>query len=334
MDDPTFPVSHLDYTMYHTEEETEIITSDIFCVIQIFNIIVYSLIFILGIIGNVLVIWIAGFKMKKTINVIWFLNLAIADFAFDLSITECITEGHWPFGQTMCKVIFTVLFLNMSVTISFLMIISVDQCITISRPVWSQNHRSTRLAITISIIVWFICFMLISPYLVSIDIVHDDDNISYCMPIYPMDNDADILRYNIVVILRFVFMFLIPFLIITTCYSLVVLRLRRSRSLLWSSRPLKLIIIIVLCFFGFWFPLNIWSFLEVLNVDMNSTVHFIMSNLVYHIGFMNGCVKPIIYVFVGRDFKKNLFRSIYYLLENTFKEMDDSEPDDPDSIRL
>ncbi|XP_075696987.1 chemerin-like receptor 1 [Rhinoderma darwinii] len=326
----------LDYDMYNNteEEDREDINPKIFLLIQIFNIIFYSITFILGIIGNGLVIWIAGFKMKKTVNVLWFLNLAIADFVFDilfpLQITESIMNGHWPFGQTMCKVVFTILFVNMSVSTSFLMIISIDRCTSVMCPVWSKNHRSSRLALTVSAIIWASCFMLSSPYLAFFNVVQDYENsTTYCLPIYAHDEDTDTMRYETMIVVRFVSMFLIPFSIIVTCYSLIVFRLRRSRSLSRSNRPMKVIITIVLCFFCFWFPFHIWPFLGILNVEMNDDIDMIMFHLVHCIGFFNSCVNPIVYVFVGRDFKKSLFKSIPFLLESTFKEKDDSDTELP-----
>ncbi|KAM3923167.1 chemerin-like receptor 1 [Leptodactylus fuscus] len=328
MENSTFDLYYFTETV-NTDEDA-LVNPNVFRIVQIFNIIVYSITFLLGVTGNGLVIWIAGFKMKKTVNVLWFLNLAIADFVFDvlfpLQITEWITEGHWPFGQTMCKVIFTILFLNMSVSTSFLMIISVDRFITIMCPVWSQNHRSPKWASIISSLVWFTCFMLSSPYLAFFKIVHDDDdNISYCIPLYSEDEDMDIMRYKTMVVVRFVSMFLVPFSITVTCYGFIIFRLRRTRSLSKSNRPLKVIIIIVLCFFGFWFPYHMWPFLEVLNVEMDATTNFVVSSLVHAIGFFNSCVNPIVYVFAGRDFKKTLSKSIPFLLENTFKEKDVSD---------
>ncbi|XP_069804483.1 chemerin-like receptor 1 [Dendropsophus ebraccatus] len=322
-----------DYRTEHTNpENTEDIDPTILHTVRYFNIIFYSIIFILGITGNGLVIWIAGFKMKKTVTVLWFLNLAIADFVFDIifpiQITELIMDEHWPFGQTMCKVVFTVLMLNMSVSIGFLMIISVDRCTSVMCPVWSKNHRSFRLALIISAIIWVSCFILTSPYIVFLKLDKDPKSgLSYCTPIYADDDDTYEMRHQAMIIVSFVSMFLIPFLIIVICYSLFIFRLRRSTSLSRSTRPLKVIITIVLCFFCFWFPFHMMQLLEVLNVKMNPTTDMILSHLSYCIGFFNSCINPIIYAFVGRDFKKRLFRSIPFLLEKTFNEKDESDID-------
>ncbi|XP_073425952.1 chemerin-like receptor 1 [Dendrobates tinctorius] len=330
MEAASFPPYGFKDTTYVYEEDTEEINPTTLRLIHICNFIFYSITFILGVTGNGLVIWIAGFKMKKTVSILWFLNLAIADFIFDimfpLQITEIIMEGHWPFGVTMCKVVFTVLFLNMSVSTSFLMIISVDRCTSIMCPVWSKNHKSPRLAMTISGIIWSTCFMLSSPYLAFFNIAQDYENDTlYCVPMYADDDDTYTMMDQTMVIVRFVSMFLIPFSIIVICYSLIVCRLSKSRSLSKSNRPLKVIITIVLSFFCFWFPFHIWPLLEVMKVQMDPNVDAFVSNLVYSIGFFNSCVNPMVYVFVGRDFKKSLFKSIPFLLENTFKEKDGSE---------
>ncbi|XP_068098454.1 formyl peptide receptor-related sequence 4-like [Hyperolius riggenbachi] len=317
-----------DTTQYFLPEES--IDPNVFQAVKSMNILIYSMTFILGTLGNGLVIWIAGFKMHKTVNIIWFLNLAIADFIFNilfpLQITEWVLDGHWPFGQIMCKVIFTALFLNMSVSTSFLMIISIDRCTSVMCPVWSKNHRTLKLASSVSFCVWTACLILSSPYLAFFTIDHDeDDGISYCIPAYSSDYHTDQFRDQAMFIARFTFMFFIPFTIILICYSLITHRLRRNRNLSGSSRPLKVIAAIVLSFFCLWFPFHFWPFLDHMNIGISDNINFIVFHVVYALGFCNSCVNPLVYAFVGRDFKKSLLKSFPFLLESTFQEKCENE---------
>ncbi|KAE8292151.1 Chemokine-like receptor 1 G-protein coupled receptor DEZ [Larimichthys crocea] len=92
--------------------------------------VVSVVIFLLGFCGNALVIWISGFKMKKTVNTTWYLSLAISDFVFcaflPFSITNMAME-EWIFGRFMCKFTSFVKFLNMFSSIFLLVVISVDR---------------------------------------------------------------------------------------------------------------------------------------------------------------------------------------------------------------
>ncbi|OCT73304.1 formyl peptide receptor 2 [Xenopus laevis] len=301
------------------------VNEDIFRLMQIICTICYSLSFILGIVDNGLVIWIAGFKMSKRVNSIWFLNLAIADFVFDIFfpflITETAMEGRWPFGQIMCKVIFTVLHLNMYVSTFFLVIISVDRCISVWCPVWSTNHRSSRLATIISAITWMLCLVLSSPYFAFYTTEHDEsENVMYCVPIYAYDYHTDKWRYKILLITRFVVMFLVPFSIILLCYALIILKVRRRRQIKGSSRTFNVIITIVNCFFFCWFPFYFLPLLEFMNVKMSATGEFVMLNIACCLAFFETCLNPVIYAFIGHDFKKSFMKSIPFSLENFFKE--------------
>ncbi|XP_053307506.1 chemerin-like receptor 1 [Spea bombifrons] len=284
--------------------------------VKIISIIGYSITFVLGVVGNGLVIWIAGFKMKRMVNTIWYLNLGVADFTFDLFlpllITQWALDGHWPFGWIMCKVINTVLFLNMTVSTSFLMIISIDRCVSVVCPVWSKNHRSPRLAIIVSIIVWLLCLTLSSPYLAVFDIVESETNKSYCFALYSVDS------HKAMLLTRLVSMFIVPFFIILVCYGIIIIRLRRSRNLSVSNRPFKVIVSIVFCFFCCWFPFHFCPLFVYLDTTWETDL--IVYYLSICLAYFNSCLNPILYVFIGHDFKKSLIRSIPFLLESTFRE--------------
>ncbi|KAM4652876.1 formyl peptide receptor-related sequence 4-like [Discoglossus pictus] len=305
---------------------------DMFHFLKMTIITCFSITFVLGIVGNGLVIWIAGFKMKKSVNTIWFLNLGVADFTFNvflpLHIIEVAMDGHWPFGQIMCKAVFTVLFLNMSASTSFLMLISIDRCSSVLCPVWSKNHRNCRLANIISAVIWLLCLILTSPYLVFYDTNDDyEENTSSCNQMYVSWDNITIFdhqtwkqRHNAMVMTRFLTMFLIPFSIILLCYGLIAFKLKKRRNISAPGRTFKVIITVILCFFFCWFPFQFWPMLDIMNIETDWALDFFVINIACCLAFFNSCLNPILYVFIGRDFKASLLKSIPFLMEKTFRE--------------
>lgn len=134
--------------------------------VRIMFLIVYTLAFVLGVLGNGVVIWVTGFKMKKTVHTVWFLNLAVADFLFigflPLNAAYLALDFHWPFGEFMCKLSSTLISLNMFASVYILMMISVDRCVSVLWPVWAQNHRSVQKASYVSLSVWILALILSS----------------------------------------------------------------------------------------------------------------------------------------------------------------------------
>ncbi|XP_063291905.1 formyl peptide receptor 2-like [Pelobates fuscus] len=328
-----FNMSYLDFE-YDTTKSTiqeefdeNGVSNSAFLYLQITSIVSFSITFILGTLGNGLVIWIAGFKMKRNVNTVWILNLGIADFVFNIffpfQITEWAMRGHWPFGEIMCKAIFFLLYLNMFSSISFLLLISVDRCTSVLYPVWSKNHRTPRLAAIVSVITWMLCFALSCPYLPYYEVVHDPyTNLEHCVPMFEDGDGITNWKRNSMLITQFLSMFLIPFSIILVCYTLIMIRIGRRKSLSGSNRPFKIIISIILCFFICWFPFHFWPLIQIMDIGLSTNLDFIMFHIFCCLAFFNSCLNPILYVFIGREFKTNFIKSIPFILENTFKRMD------------
>ncbi|KAG5276712.1 hypothetical protein AALO_G00108870 [Alosa alosa] len=118
--------------------------------VKIISLVIYSLTFLIGVPGNACVIWIAGLKMKRTVNGVWFINLAIADFlcclSIPFSITNTLLDTNWPYGNVICQIIPLFVVLNMFARVFTLALISLDRLALVVRPVWAQNHRSLVLA--------------------------------------------------------------------------------------------------------------------------------------------------------------------------------------------
>lgn len=285
----------------------------------VFLVVIYSLVCFLGILGNGLVIIIATFKMKKTVNTVWFVNLAVADFLFNIflpiHITYAAKDYHWVFGKAMCKISNFLLSHNMYTSVFLLTVISFDRCISVLLPVWSQNHRSVRLAYMTCAAVWVLAFFLSSPSLVFRDTVDVQGKIT-CFnnfslaaaessphPTHSRIVSVGYSRHAAVTITRFLCGFLIPVFVITACYLTIVFKLQRNR-LAKTKKPFKIIITIIVTFFLCWCPYHTLYLLELHHTAVPGSVFSLGLPLATAIAIANSCMNPILYVFMGHDFKK------------------------------
>lgn len=107
----------------------------------------------------------------------------------------------------------------------------------------------------------------------------------------------------VVTITRFLCGFLIPVFIITACYLTIVCKLRRNR-LAKNKKPFKIIVTIIVTFFLCWCPYHTLYLLELHHTAVPSSVFSLGLPLATAIAIANSCMNPILYVFMGQDFKK------------------------------
>ncbi|XP_051261552.1 chemerin-like receptor 1 isoform X1 [Dicentrarchus labrax] len=309
--------------------------------LNIMSLIVYSLAFVLGVLGNGVVIWVTGFKMKKTVNTVWFLNLAIADFLFTaflpLSVTYTALDFHWPFGKFMCKLNSTISFLNMFASVYILVVISVDRCVSVVWPVWAQNHRSVRKASCVSLGVWMLALILSAPYFIFRDTgpSYNNEDIINCFNNFAFSDDYETqsvnqlrqFRHQAMTITRFLLGFVVPFTVIVSCYAVIIHHLRRNRTLAnQSSRPFKIIATVITTFFLCWAPYHIMALSELVNhtaTHASETLFHVITigvPIATSLAFLNSCLNPLLYVFMGQDFKDKVRKSILNVLETAFQE--------------
>ncbi|XP_053136376.1 chemerin-like receptor 1 [Hemicordylus capensis] len=326
-----------DYDDYYAENFTteeshdDKPTYDFRAFARILTVIVYSVTCLLGLLGNGLVIAVITFKMKKSVNAIWFLNLAAADFLFNvflpLTITYTAMDYHWVFGRAMCKINSMVLILNMYTSVFLLTIISIDRCLLVVFPVWSQNHRNPKMACLLCVFIWALGFLMSSPSLVFRDTtmhrnLQTHEYIVSCFNNYSLSNSQfhhqGEMAQTVVTIVRFLVGFVVPMSIITICYATILCRLQRSRFAK-SKKLLKIIIIIITTFFLCWCPYHVFHLLEIQHRKFPRQLFAIGMPLVTAVAVSNSCMNPVLYVFIGQDFKKFKL-SILYRLVNALSE--------------
>ncbi|XP_061440480.1 C3a anaphylatoxin chemotactic receptor [Rhineura floridana] len=153
--------------------------------ISISSLTIFSITFLLGLPGNGLVIWVVALKMKRTVNTIWFLHLAVADFvcclSLPFSIVHLALHEQWPYGWFFCKIIPSTIIFNMFASVFLLTIISVDRCLVVMKPVWCQNHRTARFASLICGGIWLLAFIMCCPAFFYREISTDEFGNTRCV---------------------------------------------------------------------------------------------------------------------------------------------------------
>ncbi|XP_068069737.2 C3a anaphylatoxin chemotactic receptor-like [Danio rerio] len=256
--------------------------------------------FVVGLIGNGLVIFLTACRMKTTVNSIWFLNLAIADFIFILSSITGVCLKLIDWHNVFTAYFFSITTsLNLFASILFLVVISLDRCLRTWMAVWAQNNRTLSKARIICMIVWV-------------------SSIGYILPFFEGFEIAD----TILVTYGFIGAFLIPFLIIVSSYIAIGVKIKRLKTRK-QLRSYRLIITVILTFFICSFPFHVCCFFITAknNSNLRDTKQISMP-LIFsmYLIYLNSCLNPFLYVFMCDEYKKKLKQSLVLVLETTFAE--------------
>ncbi|XP_069802837.1 N-formyl peptide receptor 3-like [Dendropsophus ebraccatus] len=279
----------------------------------------YVIISALGIIGNGLVIWIAGFRMKKTVSAVWFLNLAIADFLCCASLPLRIVEmfSYYPDSEFFCILSMILFNLNMSASVLLLTAMSIDRCVSVMWPFWSKVHRTHKLLRITAAIIWLLSLVVTGLIYYFYKFIFQEFY-EWCTlnPYDCLDANSCTLKQKIQLIRLFI-MFLIPFMIILISYVMIFLKIIKSKRPQRSQRPYRIITAVILCFFICWCPYYIWPLTPLYE---DAIEFYTINTIIINLACLNSCINPIIYVLMGQNVNSIFCRSIPSRLEKALTE--------------
>uniref|UniRef100_A0A087YPE7 Chemerin chemokine-like receptor 1 n=2 Tax=Poecilia formosa TaxID=48698 RepID=A0A087YPE7_POEFO len=314
----TMEVDYVEYDDYTPNNETTNLLqqsdnsqSSLTLVIAVVNIFISFL----GLIGNALVVWICGCKMKRTVITTWYISLALSDLFVCIFLPFNIfylLTSNWPFGQVLCKFTSSALFLNMYSSVFLLVIISADRCVLVLFPVWANNHRTVHKAYGAVAVMWLLAGLLTLPAAIF-RTTAVQESITKCQLNY-----TSIFTYKAVVLGRFFCGFLVPFLIIVL--SCVVIGVKLRASTVRSKRPYKIMVALILSFFFCWVPYHTFALMEMNLKKHRLDVIEAGIKVGNTLAAANAFISPILYVFIGNDFKRTLKRSVMSRFEEAMAE--------------
>ncbi|XP_005082391.1 C-C chemokine receptor type 8 [Mesocricetus auratus] len=270
----------------------------------------YCILFVLGLLGNGLVILVlVACKKLGSITDIYLLNLAVSDLLFVFSVpfqTHYLLD-QWVFGTAVCKAVSGFYYVGFFSSMFFVTLMSVDRYLAVVHAVYALRVRTARVGGALSLAVWLTAVAATLPLLVFYQVAPDDGTLQ-CFPFY--DNQS--LRWKLSVHFEVnVLGLLLPFAVLLFCYIRVLQQLRGCQNHN-RTRAVKLVLAVVIASLLFWVPFNAVLFLgslhdlRVLDGCAVSQGLALATHVTEVISFTHCCVNPVIYAFIGEKFKKNL----------------------------
>lgn len=295
--------------------------------IHIISIVVYIICIILGLIGNGAVIWLTAFKSKKTVNRVWLLNLAMADFVFVLFlpfyIDYILKDFHWNFGLPMCKINSFVSLMNMYASVLFLTVLSVDRYVSVVHLNWCQRYRTVERAWFVCGCIWLAAALLSCHTLIYRDIIHFSGKLLCYMNYHITNKHTAATIHTLLVSIRVTLGFLLPLTAISVTGILLSMKVNKSRGLVRISSFSKTVTAVILAFFFCWAPFHILSLME-LFVHSWIYMHKILKAgfpLATSLGFFNSCVNPLLYVLFSKKARHIFKDACLNLTKSSLREL-------------
>lgn len=292
-------------------------------VLRIIISVIYSVVCALGLVGNLLVLYLMKSKQawkKSSIN-LFVTSLAVTDFQFVLTLpfwaVENALDFTWPFGKAMCKIVSYVTAMNMYASVFFLTAMSVARYWSLASALKRKRRRPYCCsAKCMSIVIWFAAVSVAMPHAVF-STTATVSNEELCLVKFPDNNGDAQFWLGLYHAQKVLIGFVIPLVIISVCY-LLLLRFITAKNINTSSakrrsKVTKSVTIVVLSFFLCWLPnqaLTAWGILIKLNVVHFSYEYYTTQAYVFPVSVClahsNSCLNPILYCLMRREFRKAL----------------------------
>ncbi|XP_053350579.1 opioid receptor, delta 1b isoform X2 [Clarias gariepinus] len=250
-----------------------------FMIIAISVTAIYSAICALGLLGNVLVMYgVVRYTKMKTATNIYIFNLAMAD-ALATSTLPFQSAKYlmrtWPFGELLFRAL---------------------------------EFRTPVKAKIINVCIWILASAVGIPIMIVAVTVRDNGNTT-CMLKFPEPGQY---YDNVMKICVFIFAFVVPVLVISVCYGLMILRLKSVRLLSGSKEKDKnlrrithMVLVVVAAFIICWTPIHIFIIIKAfIKIDQKNPLVVISWHLCIALGYMNSSLNPVLYAFLDENFKR------------------------------
>lgn len=302
----------------HTEEGTTSLSGR---AEQNFKIVFYCCLFILGSLGNLMVIVVVKGKRKRTINDYFISNLAVSDLTFLwFSLPFYTYELFQQFYKNAfyCKLIWPMMSITLSVSVFTLASMAVERCRGIINPL--QPRIKLQATLVWILVIWICAFVTMFPLMI---VTRPDKDL--CFEAWPEAYYRQ--AYTAVL---FALQYAIPLIVIAIAYLRIAFCLLTSRIPMLTSlnsrgqvirhktrsenvQIIRTLAVIVVLFMACMLPNQIaWMLF-----DFGGTSHKELSHAFWTSAealiFLHACVNPIVYGSFTRQFRRGYLLFFRYV---------------------
>ncbi|XP_066519474.1 hydroxycarboxylic acid receptor 2 [Hoplias malabaricus] len=270
--------------------------------------------FILGLPGNVVALWLLGFKAPWKPANIYLLNLALADVLLLVGLPfriDSVIREEWIFHDAFCRLNLFMLSVNQSASIAFMTVLVVDRFFRIVQPLHSICHMSIRCIVILSSVIWAAVLTLRLPLLLNSHMRSSgNSSVSLCSDIYIWTESGVVMKVH-------TFLFVVEFVIacmLVLFFSVRVFYYLRDKAKLRKHRRVKRtmrLLLTIMIMFAFCFvPSYITGLVSFFLKDFSSCSPYLVVDKMFSIfisfTYLNCALDLILYCLTSACFRDTI----------------------------
>uniref|UniRef100_A0A3B3SF77 G-protein coupled receptors family 1 profile domain-containing protein n=1 Tax=Paramormyrops kingsleyae TaxID=1676925 RepID=A0A3B3SF77_9TELE len=280
--------------------------------IRVIQIVITTLIFLVGVPLNSLVVWVLGLRRgwrdrgvegrSASSFRVYVVNLALADLVLllrtPLMLGYLAHHNTWPFGLTACRLIMFLRGLGLYANAFLLCAISMERCLCLMRPLWFRMRRSRWTVPLVCLVLWVLAICLSTPYVGTAKLLLNE---TQCWE-SDRDHPGSIWAFFIT---ESILGFILPLLIFLSSNVVVLVTARQAGETMSSvSSSLYRVLFLTMLFF-----LTCWD-LWVTN-GLYASLYLV---------YLKSALNPLLYVFATRGLSRTIRASLLSTVDRIFND--------------
>ncbi|XP_067897660.1 P2Y purinoceptor 14-like [Heterodontus francisci] len=291
-------------------------------VIKVVLPLLYTIVFIVGLLLNTLAAWIFCHIPNHSSFVVYLRNIITADLMMVITLPFKILSdsrlGPWQLQAFVCRYTGVIFYNSMYLSIIFLGLISFDRYLKIVQPRKSLMVQKVTFAKVISVSFWVFMTGFVLPNIILTNKTPTEKTAARCLQ---LKNDLGV-KWHHFIVLKCQVIFWITFVLIIACYSAIL------KKIYWSDQKFQkdssnvkkkanrnifsIMGVFIVCFVPYQFIRIPYDISRVNKNDCTTynALHYAKEATQLLCAF-NVCLDPIIYFLLCKSFTKLLFKKMY-----------------------